>query len=67
MRLKSDLPILKKLEDLGTAAEFLEAAKTANVEGVQDLIAEIEKHQEIYTYLIGKNVLCKISLPPILI
>ena len=43
VRLKSDLPITKKLEDIGTAAEFLQAAKASNAEGVQDLIAEIEK------------------------
>ena len=43
VRLKSDLPITKKLEDIGTAAEFLQAAKASNVEGVQDLITEIEK------------------------
>ena len=43
VRLKSDLPITKKLEDIGTAAEFLQAAKASNEKGVQDLITEIEK------------------------
>ena len=41
-RLKSDLPIAKKLEDIGTAAEFLQVAKSSNAEGVADLIKEIE-------------------------
>lgn len=64
VRLKSDLPILKKLEDLGTAAEFLEAAKTANVEGVQDLIAEIEKaSRDIYLSYWKERVVQNISSP----
>ena len=43
VRLKSNLPIAKKLEDIGTAAEFLQAAKASDAKGVQDLITEIEK------------------------
>lgn len=41
-RLKSDLPISKKLEDIGTAAELLQAAKQSSVDGVDEKIAEIE-------------------------
>ena len=41
-RLKSDLPIIKKLEDIGTAAELLQAAKQSSVDGVDVKIAEIE-------------------------
>lgn len=43
VRLQSDLPTMQKLEDLGTAAEFLQAAKSSNAEGVDNLITEIEK------------------------
>ena len=43
VRLKSDLSVTAKLEDIGTSAEFLQAAKSSNVDGVQDLITEIEK------------------------
>ena len=43
VRLQSNLPTTQKLEDLGTAAEFLQAAKTSNAEGVGNLITEIEK------------------------
>lgn len=42
MRLKSDLPISKKLEDIGTAADILQAAKQSSVDGVNEKIAEIE-------------------------
>ena len=43
VRLKSNLPVMKKLEDIGRAAEFLQVAKESDAEGVQDLIVEIEK------------------------
>lgn len=44
VRLKSpDLTITKKLEDLGTAADFLQAAKSSNAEGVQEVIEKLEK------------------------
>lgn len=41
-RLKSDLSTSKKLEDLGTAADFLQAAEQSSAEGVTEKIAGIE-------------------------
>jgi len=41
-RLKSDLPISKKLEDIGTAAELLQVAKQSSAGGVDEKITEIE-------------------------
>ena len=43
VRLKSDLPVSQKLEDIGAATEFLQAAKESQTDGVAELMAELEK------------------------
>ena len=42
VRLNSNLPVAKKLEDIGTAADFMAAAKASGADGVDDLISQLE-------------------------
>ena len=47
VRLKSDISVTKKLEDIGAAAEFLQAAKASDCQGVAELMNEIEKTSRV--------------------